>query len=233
MKPPPRHQRRRIERELRKLRNSGICSICKHPLAHNTRLSGGLDAQGRIVMAGECCSSQVTETFSLGNFVTRHYDIPTPNSWLTFEQAAAASAAFQQVVARIDKQFADIERRGGGGRATKIYLADYPWKSDDHEWFDRNRERTHRARLAYPGEFDGMGATPAEHELVVLVRQVRPGSRLQAPIFIHTEMLPVPDDDEAAAHALFEMATGREPMPPNFRALVALVEKYKAVREVS
>ena len=33
-------------------------------------------------------------------------------------------------------------------------------------------------------------------------------------------------DDEAAAHALFEMAVRREPVPPDRQALIALIEKY-------
>ena len=34
-------------------------------------------------------------------------------------------------------------------------------------------------------------------------------------------------DDEAFAHALFEVAVGREAIPPDSEALRALIEKYK------
>jgi hypothetical protein len=65
--------------------------------------------------------------------------------------------------------------------------------------------------------------------LIVLVRQVEPGARLKAGFYIYADALPVPDD-EAVCHALFEVATRREAVPPNGEALLALIEKYNAVQ---
>jgi len=47
--------------------------------------------------------------------------------------------------------------------------------------------------------------------------------------FISNELLPVPDD-EAVAHAFFDIATERVPIPRNGgEALRALIEKYQQV----
>ena len=59
----------------------------------------------------------------------------------------------------------------------------------------------------------------------MLIRQVEPGKRIRAGFFIPTQALPVPDA-ESVAHALFEIATGREPIPHGGEALGALIEKY-------
>ena len=235
MKPPPFSSQReceRIARELLRLGHSDNCSICDKPFRHNCRTVGGLDAHGNVVLAGECCISQVAQAVNYGNYFTRQYDsLPVDSS--EFKQAAALSAAFQEAVARLDKEIENIERRGGTGLAavTKVCFGDYLWKADDNSWFEQNPKRSHRARLAFPGEFDEVGTIPAEYELVVLVRQVEPSSRLSAPLFVPINLLPIPDGDEAAACALFQMATRREPIPTSIQALAALVEKYKATRE--
>jgi hypothetical protein len=79
-------------------------------------------------------------------------------------------------------------------------------------------------RLPFPGEVDKeVAKTPVGHVLIVLVRQVEPGSRIRAAV--RCNVLPLLDD-EAAAHALFEVATRREAVPPDRQALCALIEKY-------
>ena len=62
----------------------------------------------------------------------------------------------------------------------------------------------------------------------MLVRQVQPGSRLRAVLDLDAVLLPGSPHDEAFAHALFEVAVGREPVPPDLQALNALTEKYAA-----
>ena len=80
--------------------------------------------------------------------------------------------------------------------------------------------------MPFPGEYDAEAAkTPAGHVLIVLVRQVEPGSRIRPRVYLSADLLPVPDD-EAAAHALFEVAMRREAMPPDRQALCALTKKY-------
>ena len=125
-----------------------------------------------------------------------------------------------------DKRLDDVERHGGGGRTRNVSLLTHPWKSDDRDWFEQYQERSHRARMPFPGEFDEEAAkTPPGHALIVLVRQVEPDFRLRAAFCLNPDLLPVPDD-EAVAHALFEVAVGREAVPPDPQALSALIEKY-------
>jgi hypothetical protein len=59
----------------------------------------------------------------------------------------------------------------------------------------------------------------------MLVRQVQPGARLRAAVPLDANLLPLPDD-EAAVHALFEVAMGREALPPDRQALSTLIKKY-------
>jgi len=63
--------------------------------------------------------------------------------------------------------------------------------------------------------------------MLMLIRQVEPGKRLRVGFFINNEFLPVPDA-ESVVHALFEIATHREPVPPNSEMLGTLIEKYTA-----
>lgn len=54
-----REDRRRFEREFKKIRTSDNCTICNKPFPHNTRTFGGLTSNGTVVFAGECCARQV------------------------------------------------------------------------------------------------------------------------------------------------------------------------------
>jgi hypothetical protein len=82
--------------------------------------------------------------------------------------------------------------------------------SDDRDWFERNQERSHRARMPFPGELDEEATkTPAGHALSVLVRQVEPGPRLGAAFYFNAD-LPPTADDEGVAQALLDVAVRRE-----------------------
>jgi len=201
MKPPPdklsRQQRRHIERELRKLIRHNVCSICGSSFKHNTCTASGLDAQGNVTLAGECCIEKVTESFGLGF-----------------------------VVGTDDKQLANIVRRSGVDCPLQANPPDGPWKDDDRSWFERNPKRSHRVRMPFPGEIDNVVVgTPVGRVLIMLVRQIEPGRRLRGAIAINADWLPL-SDDEAVAHALFEVAVKREAAPPDSEALDALVQKY-------
>jgi hypothetical protein len=63
---------------------------------------------------------------------------------------------------------------------------------------------------------------------VIMVRQVAPGQRLRAAFDPDAVLLPGSPHDEAFAHALFEVAVGREAVPSDLQALNALTEKYAA-----
>jgi hypothetical protein len=221
-----RQQRRRLDRALRKLFRRNVCSFCGSSFKHNSHTAGGLDAQGNIVLTGECCISRVAKIFARGFYSNRKYDFllptntkPSPNSEPTSEQIAGAIGAYQKAIAATDKALDAVERRGGGIRAPNVTVRDYPWKSDDRDWFERNQGRSHRARKPFPGELD------EEVAMIMLVRQVEPGRRIRAAVSCRADWMPLPDD-EAAAHALFEVAMQREAVPPDRQALCALTKKY-------
>jgi hypothetical protein len=225
----PRQQRRRINRQLHRLLQRDVCSVCGSLFKHNSRTTSGLDTQGSVVVAGECCTSRIAVVFGWGLYSDRHYDFllrrsSEPNIKATNEQIADAIAAYQKAIAETDKRLDDVERRGGSTRAPHVTLLDYPWKDDDREWFERNQKRSHRARPPFPGEVDEEAAnTPAGQALIMLVRQVQPGSRLRAAVVLDADLLPLPDD-EAVVHALFDLAMRREAVPRH--VLCTLIEKY-------
>jgi hypothetical protein len=231
----PRQQRRRLERQLQKLFHSDNCSVCGQRFAHNSRTVGGLDAHDNVVLAGECCASQVAIVFRFGLHSDRHYHFltqrkPQVGPPPSHEQILGAIAAYQKAIAEFDKQIGDLERRAAG-HAREVNLLDRPWKSDDRAWFERNPSRAHRVRMPFPGEADKEAAeTPAGHALILLLRQVEPGTRIKVGFHLNAELLPVPDD-EAIAHALFEVAVGHEPVPRDQQARFALIEKYAGAHD--
>jgi hypothetical protein len=225
-----RQQRRRLDRALRKLFRHNVCSFCGSSFKHNSHTAGGLDAQGNVVLAGECCISRVAKIFALGCYSDRKYDFllptntePSTNTEPTSEQIADAIALYQKAIAEADKALDGVEPLGGSPRAPQVTLLDYPWKRDDRDWFEQNPQRSHRARPPFPGEVDE--EAPLGQALIMLVRQVQPGVRRRASVFIDAEFLPLPED-EAVVHALFEAVTGHEAMPADRSALYALAEKY-------
>jgi hypothetical protein len=232
----PRQQRRRVERELRKLIHSGVCSFCGNGFPHNSHTASGFNARGNVAVAGECCINRLSEIFALGLYSERRYDFLQPRAAttdealeVTSEQAAGAIAAYQKVIADTDGRLDDVEQRGGGVHVSEVSLLDHPWKGDDRDWFRQNPSRAHRIRALFPDEVDetviGPPPTPGCTS-ILLVRQVEPGTRLKTALFINADFLPLPDD-EAIAHALFEVAAGREAVPHNGEALDTLIKKYR------
>jgi len=227
----PRQQRRRIDRQLRELHRRGVCSLCGGSFKHNSHTATGFDAHGTVAVACECCIERLAEIFAMGLYSDRKYDFLSPSgSEVSPEQIADAVAACTKAIADTDKLLANVEQRGGGVCPSRVYLRDYPWKSDDRDWFKRNPERTHRVRSPFPNEVEI--ETPTGYVALILVRQVEPGSRLRAAVDLNANLLPLPDD-EAIAHALFETAVRREFVPPDSKALLALAEKYTAHRKSS
>jgi hypothetical protein len=225
----PRQRRRRIDRELRRLLGLGVCSVCRTPFPNNTRTLSGLDAKGRVVVAGECCAARVADAFAAGVYLDHHYDFPTSDEPGDVDPAAAAEAiaAVQAFAAANDERIAAIERQGGiGDRRCRVSVGEAPWKEDDRTWFASHPGRAHRVRRPFPGEADEeLAVVPAGHALMTVVRQVVPGSRVRLGFCLEVGLLPLPDD-EGVGHALFEIGMKREPMPPNWGALADLIEKY-------
>ena len=228
-----RQQRRRIDRALRKLFRRNVCSICGSSFKHNSHTAGGLDAQGNVVLAGECCIGRVAKIFAEGILQRSSVRLsvptntkPSTNTGPTSEQIADAIAAYQKAIAETDKVLDGVERRGGvrtsRGQPARLSVEGATTATGS----SGTRTRSHRVRMPFPGECDAEAAeTPAGHALIVLVRQVEPGSRIRPAVYLSVDLLPVPDD-EAAAHALFEVAMQREAVPPDRQALCALTKKY-------
>jgi hypothetical protein len=105
-----------------------------------------------------------------------------------------------------------------------IAATDTPWKANDRAWFRQNPKRAHRVRKALPGEFDE--GTPAGHVTIAVVQQTTPGARRRGCFHIRADLLPAPDD-EAIAHALFQISARCEPMPDSDEAFCVLIERYQ------
>jgi hypothetical protein len=231
----PRQQRRYVDRQLRQLMRRDVCSVCGKPFQHNSHTTSGLDKHGTVTVAGECCSDRIAVVFGLGLFSHRKYDFLQPRerkdgSEPTNKQIVDAIATYQEVIADTDKRLDGIERRGGVTHPLKVNLLDSPWKKDDCDWFKRNPSRSHRMRVPFPGELEGV-KIPAGRKAIMFARQVKPGRRLRAALDPDVVLLPGSPNDEACAHALFEVAIGHEAMPPDAVALDALIKKYTASKE--
>jgi len=236
-----RQQRRQFERQLRKLIRAGgdNCSLCGAEFQHNSRTFGGYDQGGKVALVGECCVERLHEIYTAGLFTCRNYDfLPVGQSVhgraLGNAKVAHALDVCQRAITEADEHVNDdLWRRGGVSRPphARISVLDHPWKKDDREWFDQHPERSHRARLPFAGEVTPeQFAGPEGHQLLLLLRQVEPGKRIKNGFFISNELLPVPDV-EAVAHALFDIATRREPVPRNGEEMCALIERYQGLPE--
>jgi hypothetical protein len=229
-----RAKRRLFDRQFRKLikNNGDNCSLCGAEFRHNSRSFGGYDQDGKIALVGECCVERLHEVHTAGLCSHRNYDFlaagqNTKGCDLSAEQAAHALDLCQRAIVAVDKEMPDdLWQRAGMNqpRHGSIHVLDRPWKKDDRDWFERHAERSHRARLPFAGEVE-QSAAPQGHQLLMLVRQVEPGKRIRAGLFISSQLPPVPDV-EAIAHALFDVATEREPIPRDGKAMLALIRKY-------
>ena len=84
------------------------------------------------------------------------------------------------------------------------------WARDDREWFEANRDRSHRVRPRFPNEWL---AEPADAEgldlHLVAVRQIEPGMRTRVsftlPASPWLERFRAAATTEAGAHALFDL----------------------------
>jgi hypothetical protein len=234
-----RQERRQFERQLRKLiRTKGDnCSLCGAEFQHNCRTFGGYDQHGNIALVGECCIERLLEVHTAGIFSCRNYDfLPagknTKGRDLNAEQVVNALGALERAIAFSDEEMKDdLWQRGGVSQPPHplISVLDHPWKKDDREWFEQHPERSHRARFPFDGEVLSERSDPAPegHRLLVLLRQVEPGKRIKSGFLISDELPPVPDV-EAVAHALFDIATKRVPVPRDGKAMCALIEKYQS-----
>jgi hypothetical protein len=61
--------------------------------------------------------------------------------------------------------------------------------------------------------------------LILVLRQVRTGQRLKLGFTLNADLWPVPEH-EAAAHVLFDIASGAQERPQDSAALADLIETY-------
>ena len=144
----------------------------------------------------------------------------------TVEQIDKAISTTQQAVRDADEQIGDAVRLGGVDKLQRFNVLDQPWKADDAEWFARHPDRSHRIRLAHPGEAADVArhAAPEDCVLIMLLRQVAPGSRIKTGFFLVEALWPAPDD-EAFAHAFFDLVVRGKPVGRD--ELLALAAVYE------
>jgi hypothetical protein len=238
----PQQQRRHLDRILNKLVDREACSVCDRAYPDNSRLAYGLDHVGGVVMVGDCCIDQVTIVLGHGFFSERRYGTPRDtsrdtshaskpahgsNAWAQIDEAIALrQKAITDATGEVERHAERrVERRGGVEITGKVLLMlDSSWRIDDRAWFEKNSTRSHRARMPFAGEDYGQ-SPPGGCTSIVLVRQIKPGTRVRQGFYLNTALLPVPDD-EALIHAMFEIAARREPAPATMQAFCALRDKY-------
>lgn len=207
--------RRRFEKEFKKLPKPDNCMICGSALVHNSKTFGGLAANGDIVLAGECCERYVVTPMVQGLYLTRGVDAFTlgtnPGNGKSNSQKDVERAidALQSHYGDLDKRTKRLMRQGGiAGRAKNIFVADQPWKADDAAWFKNNPQRSHRLRAILEGEAATLppqvttAEVPANHRLEILVKQVEPGARIRT-LFCRNMEFALPDREDVI-HALFD-----------------------------
>ena len=210
-----RADRRRFEKEFKKLPKPDNCMICGNALVHNTRTFGGLAADGSVVLAGECCERRVVTPMVAGLYLTRGIDglMPRTNQGNgksnSPEDVQRALGAIQSHFDDLDSRTRAMMRQGGIPRqAQNIFVADQPWKEDDAAWFRNNPDRSHRLRPMLAGEAATLPSEvtiteiPANHRLEILVRQVEPGARIRV-VFCRNTDCALPDREDIM-HALFD-----------------------------
>jgi hypothetical protein len=233
-----RQQRRHIDREMKRLAEKDLCSLCNQHFPHNSRTFFGL-CRGRMALACERCADNIEEVYAAGIVAARNYDFlakGTKNhgdegkkSNYGPEEIAKVIGAFQEAIQDADQTVGDAERRGGALKKRRISTLDYPWKDDDREWFKIHPERSHRVRLPHPDEGGKeLGPVPDGHVLIVIVRQVQPGIRMKNAFYLEAELWPVPED-EAVAHALFDLVEHRRPF--SGAELGTLIMKYQTTMQ--
>jgi hypothetical protein len=230
-----RAQRRRLDRAVQGLMGKDDCTVCGVAFDHNSRIFGGCDGYGRPAITGDCCSEVLAQVTHAGLYAARSYDFLHPrkreidsrrNRSASATEITNAIAAYRGWVEETDRQVDGMARRAGVRGLGQVNVLETAWKTDDRLWFEQNPDRSHRARLAFPGEADARAAKlPPGTVLLTLVRQVEPGKRVRAGFYINRSLWPAPEI-EAIAHLLFDIATGQQAQPRDAAERSALVEQY-------
>ncbi len=182
--PMSRTRRRALERALDKLikRDGDHCSVCRAEFSHRAATAYGTIAGGAVVIVGICCVRKLTSVLGFGVYLKKDGRVA-----------------------------ADMAKRAGmpAAATSGVLYGEYPWKSDDREWFAANPGRAHRLRPCFPGERGGDAEPwdevppPVGRELLVLVRQIEPGKRVRICVDRPPDA-PIPDA-EPILQAMFDL----------------------------
>jgi hypothetical protein len=212
-----RQDRRRFEKEYKKLPKGDNCIICRKPFPHNSRTFGGLMSDGTTVLAGECCSGRLATVMVTGLYLTRSVDLLTAFSKPSTKKVSPGPVDTGQALTYMQSFFSEIDertdalmRQAGVAKDLKgVFLGEHPWKANDAAWFKNYPGRSHRLRPLLEGEAEAMpmgvptDQLPPNHRIEMLVRQVEPGKRIRKAFCRNTE-IDVPDREEII-HAIFDI----------------------------
>jgi len=212
-----RQDRRRFEKEYKKLPKGDNCMVCGKAFPHNSRTFGGLMADGTTVLAGECCSGRLATVMVTGLYLTGSIDLLTSLSKPGTKKASAGPVDVGQALTTMQSFFSEIDartdalmRQAGVAKDLKgVFLGEHSWKANDAAWFRNHPERSHRLRPLLEGEAEAMpmgipaDQLPPNHRIEMLVRQVEPGKRIRKAFYRNTE-IDVPDQEEII-HAIFDI----------------------------
>lgn len=218
-----RQDRRRFEKEFKKLPKGDECMVCGKAFPHNSKTFGGLTADGKTVLAGECCSHRLATVMVSGLYLTQIVDTlvaavgkkgtPSKSGGTSTGNVDGAISAMQSHIADLATQTNAVMRQAGiQKRAKGVFLGEHPWKADDAAWFKSHPDRSHRLRPVHEGEAEMVSANipndqiPPNHRVEIIVRQVEPGKRIRGSFCRNTE-LDIPDEEEII-HAIFDAVAG-------------------------
>ena len=134
----------------------------------------------------------------------------------------------------VDEAVAEIVRAMGSDPSKRqVHVLPSLWKRDDAAWFTAHPRRSHRVRDGFPGEFERASGGPVDF---VVVRQIQPGLRIRAPFtlvecgadalgMMQALAMRGLNDDEAAAHTLFDLTRAGGRLIPTVE-LAELIARY-------
>lgn len=241
-----RQDRRRFEKEFKKLPKGDNCMVCGSDFPHNSKTFGGLTGDGRTVLAGECCSHRLATVMVSGLYVTQLVDtLATIGQKGTAAKSRGASPKnVEGAISAMQSHFADLgahtnalmRQAGIQKQAKGVFLGEHPWKADDAAWFKNHPDRSHRLRSVLEGEAEMISANipkdriPPNHRIEIVVRQIEPGKRIRASFCRNTE-LDIPDQEEII-HAIFDaVASAAEGKVIDLRETLERARQYANSRE--
>lgn len=236
-----REERRRFEREFKKLPKGDTCNLCGKEFPFNSRTFGGIATDGKVAMAGECCAHRLTVMVS-GLYV-KPIDILISSRRSTNQKSTLSPlnvgevlAGIQSVVSEVDGRADALIRKAGVSKSSSgVFVGEHSWKADDAAWFKTHPERSHRLRPVLQGEAEAMpvripsSQVPKGYRVDVLVRQVEPGKRIRT-LFCRSAEIDIPDE-EAIIHAIFDTVASAEPgVHIDVAAIIERAHQYMNIR---